>query len=106
MKLKENVNKVHSSLQSIFNDVKIVEKSDLKFGSYIELSITEGNVNLIAKISKSNLEFDKFNWIYLSNPTDETSLVERNSSVDTFTDDVKDIFNKNRFDSEYLQNLN
>jgi hypothetical protein len=106
MKLKENVNKVHSSLQSIFNDVKIVEKSDLKFGSYIELSITEGNVNLIAKISKSNLEFDKFNWIYLSNPTDETSLVERNSSVDTFTNDVKDIFDKNRFDSEYLQNLN
>ena len=98
MKLKENVNKVHSSLQSIFNDVKIVEKSDLKFGSYIELSITEGNVNLIAKISKSNLEFDKFNWIYLSNPTDETSLVERNSSVDTFTNDVKDIFDKNRFD--------
>lgn len=48
-----------------------------------------------------------FNWSYFSNPLDENShLVERSSSVDSFANDVKDIFEKNRFSEDYLREVN
>ena len=63
MNLKYNINKIHGDLLSQFlnAEIKIEEKSNLKFGNYIEVSIiNEG----------------------------------------------KDIFEKNRFSEEYLNELN
>lgn len=104
--LKENINKIHLDTLNSFQEVHIFEKSSLKHGNYIELSINENGKNLVALIKKSDLESNNFNWSYKSNPNDDNSmLVERNSSVQGFTNDVKDIFEKNRFDSEYIKSI-
>lgn len=106
MKFKENINKIHYLLSNNFEDISILEKTNLKYGNYIELSINEGNKKFISIIRKVDLENNKFNWLYMSNPSSEESyLIERNSSLDNFHNDVKDIFDKNRFDSDYIKNL-
>jgi len=106
MNLKQNINRIHIELSNSFDEVNISEKSDIKLGNYIELSILEGNKNLKVQISKTDLEGDNFNWQYFANPLNENSdLVNRNSSVTLFTEDVKDIFEKNRFNSEYIESI-
>jgi hypothetical protein len=106
MGLKENVNRIHSQLEDIYGVVKVEEKSDRFFGNYIEMSVNESNRNLIFRISKLELQMESFKWSYLSNPEDNESVVERFSKIDSFVSDVNDIFEKNRFDSEYLEKLN
>lgn len=105
MNLKYNVNKIHSDLSSNFESIEVFEKSSLKWGNYIEFSIIENNINLRAIVTKFDLEKGNFNWIYLSNPNDDNSLVERRSTTDSFLNDVQDIFEKNRFDSDYIKSL-
>ena len=106
MGLKENINRIHSDLLSNYEDVSIVEKNDKNIGNFVELSIKESNKELILKISKVNLESNVFNWSYSPNPLDINSyLVERTSSVDKFITDVKDIFEKNRFDLDYINKI-
>lgn len=105
MKLKENVNKIHSELSDRY-DVVIEEGNSREIGNFIQLSIKEGAKNIIAVISKKSLESNVFDWTYKSNPLDNSSdMIERSSSVNDFVSHVKDIFEKNRFDSEYLKNL-
>ncbi len=107
MDLKVNINKVHSNLTNNYENVSIVEKNDKKFGNYFELSVKESNKDLKIILSKQNIENQKFNWSYYSNPLDENSyLVERTSDINSFIKDVEDIFEKNRFDSDYLEKLN
>lgn len=104
--LRENINKIHLDALNSFQEVLISEKSSLIYGNYIELSINEGGKTLLALIKKSDLESNKFNWSYKSNPINEkSSLVERFSSVEGFVNDVKDIFEKNRFDSDYIKTI-
>jgi hypothetical protein len=104
MEIKKNINKIHFDLSNKFSEIKISEKSEKKFGNHIEIIVNESNIELRAIISKKNLEGEKIVWSYLSNPENEESLVERISSVDSFTDDIIDIFEKKRFDSDYLKN--
>jgi hypothetical protein len=105
MTLKENLNKIHFSLSNRF-DVELNEKNDLKFGNYIEFSIKEDIKELKAFIRKSDLENSTFSWNYLSNPLDiDSTIVERSSNIDGFLNDVVDIFEKNRFDSDYLEKI-
>lgn len=105
MKLKENVNKIHSELSDKY-DVIIEEGDSREIGNFIQFSIKEGSKNIIAVISKKSLELNSFDWTYKSNPLDTNSdMIERTSSVKDFVSHVQDIFEKNRFDSEYLKNL-
>jgi hypothetical protein len=105
MKLRENLNKIHFLLSNRF-DVALNEKSNLQSGNYIELLIKEDNKEIRASIKKVDLENNTFNWTYLSNPLDTNStIVERLSNVDGFINDVTDIFEKNRFDSDYLEKI-
>lgn len=103
MNFKVNVNKIHGELLDMFGSVTITEKNDRKLGSHFEINVLCENKNLIIKVTKESLENSNFNWKYMSNPEKEESLVERFSSVDNFTEAVLDIFEKNRFDSEYLK---
>jgi hypothetical protein len=58
-------------------------------------------------VTKKELEKSNINWKYNSNPLDEKSTwVERNCDIENFTDVVEEIFNKKRFDSEYLKKFN
>ena len=101
---KENINKIHYDLSNIENHdfIKIKEKSNLKFGEYIEISMLKENKEFISIIKKSDLEKDNFEWKYIANPNDENSiLVERISNIHSFSKDVNDIFEHDRFDSEY-----
>lgn len=106
MKLRENINKIHFELSNQFDSVEINEKSDIKIGSYFEILVKESNKELKLIATKKDLENNNFDWKYLSNPLNENSfLVERTSSVDKFVGDVRDIFEKNRFDSDYIKFL-
>jgi hypothetical protein len=53
----------------------------------------------------TEIENANFSWNYYANPLDENSLVERVSSIYTFSSDVQDIFEKNRFSSDYLNQI-
>ncbi len=106
MSLKENVNRIHSELCDKYS-VNIEEGSDREMGNFIKLSVNEGSKKLIAFVSKTELENNNFNWFYSSNPLNEKSeLIERNSNLSDFINHVSDIFEKNRFDSEYLKKIN
>lgn len=107
MSIKSNINKIHFDLLEEFGDVKMFEKSNTKLGIYFEIEIKESNKLIRALISKKDLEKNSFDWSYYSNPNDFNShLVERNSGIVDFTKTIKDIFEKDRFDSEYLKSLN
>lgn len=106
MSLKQNINKIHSDLSDKFSSVQISEKSNRKYSNYIELVVNENNKTMSAIIKKSDLENDNFNWLYKSNPMlEESYLVERNSNVNNFLIDVNDIFEKNRFEYDYLREI-
>lgn len=109
MNLKYNINKIHSDLTSEFfrDGVKLEEKSSNRFGNYFELSIFKEGLEAKVLISMPSLNNVSFNWSYFSNPLDDNShLVERHSSVDTFVSDIKDIFEKKRFSEIYLKEIN
>mgnify|MGYP003562728227 CR=1 FL=1 len=105
MELKQNINRVHGDLTNYFEDVKISEKSSKELGNYFELSVLENNKEVKAIIKMTEIENANFFWEYYANPLDETSLVERVSSIYTFSSDVQDIFEKNRFSSDYLNQI-
>jgi hypothetical protein len=105
MSLKTNANKIHSDLTSIYENVNISENSDRFIGNFLEFKVVESNKELVLTIQKYELEKDTFKWSYLANPEDKNSIVERSSNVMTFLTDVKDIFEKNRFDQDYLEKL-
>lgn len=105
MNLKKNLNKIHFELSDKF-DVNLNEKSNLKLGNYIEFLIKEDKKELKLTIKKKDLENKSFNWNYLSNPLNNNSdIIERFSNIDSFLNDVTDIFDKNRFDSDYLEKI-
>ncbi len=109
MELRYNINKIHSDLTSRFykNEVKIEEKSNLKLGNYFEISIINEDKEVKMIVSKKELEGSSFNWAYLSNPLNESSdFVERNSNIETIANDISEIFEKKRFDTDYLNELN
>jgi hypothetical protein len=109
MNFKYNINKIHSDILSQFlnAEIKIEEKSNLKFGSYIEVSVINEGKEVKMIMTKKDLENYSFNWSYFENPLNENSdLVSRFSSVDDLTSDIKEIFEKNRFSEEYLNELN
>jgi hypothetical protein len=106
MDLKSNINKVHIDLQNKFELVEISEKSSLEFQEYVEIKATHRGKELIMIIEKREIQNKNFNWKYYSNPLTKDYLVERNSTVENFVENVCDIFDKNRFDEKYLENLN
>ena len=107
MDLKSNINKVHIDLLLVYDEVSIVEKSNLKFGNYFEIVTTNEGKQLKMIISKKEIEKNNFNWFYFSNPLNENSdLVERNSNVDNLVYDVRNIFEKKRFSEDYLNKIN
>jgi hypothetical protein len=106
MDLKTNINKIHVELQNEFELVEISEKSSISFQEYVEIKTVNEGKELIMIIEKKQIQNKKFNWKYYSNPIKKDYLVERSSDIDDFVDHVVDIFNKNRFDEKYLENLN
>lgn len=101
--MKYNINKLHGLLLNEFSNVKINEKTSMEFGNYFEISINEDKeVKMI--VTKKDIENQTFDWRYFSNPLNESSfLIERKSSIENISNDIKDIFNKNRFDEDYLK---
>ena len=86
---------------------KIIESSEdeeVEWETASEREDEEKEVKMI--ITKKDIENDIFEWKYFSNPLEENSfLIERKSSIDKVTEDVKEIFVKNRFDEDYLTKL-
>lgn len=105
MYLKENINKIHIDLINSFTEVTINEKSD-KNQNYFEILIKEGAKELKVILDKKQIENKNFQWYYFSNPLNEKStLVNRFSNLESIVGHIKDIFEKNRFDEEYIKIL-
>ncbi len=46
MNLKQNINRIHIELQNNFNDVKLLEGSNLKYGNYFEIECCKEDKSL------------------------------------------------------------
>ena len=100
--LKYNINKLHGILLNEFDSITLEESSNLKFGNHFVISINESMMVKVI-LTKNSIENNTFDWFYYSDPTNsESHLVERKSTIDCFTNDIRDILNKKRFDSDYL----
>ncbi len=104
MDFKSNLNRIHYLLSEKFENVEVVEKANPQLGSYIEMTIKE-NVECKMLIRKLDLEQPNITFLYLTNPTNENSVISRVSSVENFAEVVKDIFVNKRFDSDYLESV-
>jgi hypothetical protein len=105
MGFKSNLNRIHYLLTEKFNNVTIIEKSNQKLGSYIELSVKE-NLECKILIRKVDLELPNVNFLYLTNPLNEqSSVISRVSNVESFADSINDIIKNERFDSEYIDSI-
>jgi hypothetical protein len=106
MKLKENINKIHYSLVENFTDTQISEKEDYKTGKFFEISTHKDEKQLKMRIKFTELDNSIFNWSYSENPMNESSdWIERSSTSDNFTTHIYDIFEKNRFSQEYINQI-
>jgi hypothetical protein len=106
MDIRFNINKIDYDLSSKFGDVKILEKSSLKFGKYFEVEINESKkVKMI--IPFKNIDGPSvFDWYYYSNPLDESSdMIPRSSNIKDITSHIEDIIINERFSEDY-KNLN
>jgi hypothetical protein len=107
--MKFNINKIHGNLLSIKemgDSVSISEKSDKKHGSHFEIVAEMHGKQLKMIVRKNELESDSFSWSYYADPTDADShLIERVSTTDTVSEHILDIFEKSRFDEEYLSKI-
>lgn len=110
MDLKSNINKIHSDLlmlENIGETVTIKESSSKDFGNHFIINAEHNGLTAKIIIEKVDIETTSFRWRYLSNPKDDKStLVERNSTIDSFVADLIDVFEKKRFDSDYLSQIN
>lgn len=105
MEFKSNVNKLHYLLSEIFEDVTLEEKSSKELGNYIQISVKE-NLECKIIITKKELENNYLNWKYDSNPLNENSYwVDRESTIEELPKLIKDIFEKRRFNFEYLKKV-
>jgi len=104
MDVRYNINRIDTLLKENFSDVKITEKSSLKWGKYFEISIKESKeVKLILPFK--NIDGVKnFEFSYYSNPLNESSnLVPRVATLENLNQIINDIIHNNRFDKEYLK---
>jgi hypothetical protein len=107
MQLKSNINKIHYLLSENFTDTKLEEKSNQKFGNYFNISTSDGKKQMKIILEFTEIENNSFKWFYSENPLNEKSdLIERKSTTESFIEDVKDIFVKNRFSEDYLVKIN
>lgn len=100
---KKNIREIHFELSKVYENIEIKENDSNE--NLIEISVREGNREILAFTEKKKIEGESFEWGYFSNPIEKDFLVERNSTIKGFVSDIKDIFEKNRFDGEYLKNI-
>lgn len=101
---KDNINRIHFDITEIFENVNIREISDKKFRNHVRIDI-DNEMRLVMFMEKNQLENNNFKWSYLADPNNEDSLIERCSSIESFKKDVSDIFEKKRFDQDYINSI-
>ena len=103
--IKENINKIDYDLKNLFEDVKILEKSN-KGNYYFEIDASSKNTHVKVEISKHNLNNKIIKWSYYTNPTNESSdKIERISTLDNIAYDVYDVVSTRKMDPEYLESI-
>jgi hypothetical protein len=105
MDIRYNINRIHLLLSEKFQNVEIKEKSSLDFGKYFEICIKESKEVKVILPFKNIDGRSQIDWFYFANPLNENSeLIQRNSTTESFTPIISDILEKNRFSEEYLKN--
>jgi hypothetical protein len=105
MSIKLNINKIHGGLCELFGEVSVKERSSVEKGNYFELVAEKDGMKAVIVIAKKSVENERFQWGYYSNPESMDHLVERVSRIETISTDVEEIFEKKRFDSDYLSQI-
>lgn len=107
MDIKFNINRIHSDLQNLYGEVKITEEANDKIGQYFQMEIIHEGKLCRVILTKESISHAQFEWVYQANPLNESSdLIQRTSNIYDFADHISDIFEKNRFNVEYLQQIN
>ncbi len=111
--IKENINKIDYDLKNLFEDVKILEKSN-KGNYYLEIGAScifesnnekkKGEVKV--EISKPNLNSNTIKWSYYTNPVNESSdKIERISNIESIASDIYDIISSKKMANDYFESL-
>ena len=100
----ENINIIDWDLKQEFKNVKITEKSE-KSDFYFEISLEskiEGvYIPIVLEISKNELLNNVINWRYQVS-TNKNEKISKISEIKSLSNDIKEIFNKKRFDKNYI----
>jgi hypothetical protein len=116
LELKSRINKLDSELKQTFENVYIHEKSvgnqfyfDISCnGEFWNLNESQAYQRVEVKfiIHKSDLLQEMVSWMYSSDPSNENAhYVQRQSSFDKLSTDIKDVVTSLRMDQNYFANL-
>lgn len=107
--LKEAINKLDRELKESFDSVTVnnfEEKAKFYFDIIAEKKVDNKNIAVRVFVEKKELEKPLVTWRYLSNTNDELSYqVECVSKSDLLSSDIKNIVEKKKLDSAYLESL-
>lgn len=107
--LKEAINKLDRELKESFDSVTVnnfEEKAKFYFDIVAEKKVDNKNIAVRVFVEKKELEKPLVTWRYLSNTNDELSYqVECVSKSDLLSSDIKNIVEKKKLDSAYLESL-
>ena len=107
-----NINKIDYSLKTVFENVKITEKSSKEFGNYFLVEATNSLIRddfkpYVVKIAipfKNLVNENSITWSYFANPNKETDAIQRTTNGSIIAD-VLDIIQNKKFDKEYLESI-
>lgn len=107
MNVKININKIDYELSSKFENLKIEEKSSIKFGKYFQIELgDEKKLKVILPYKNLDSNNILMEWFYYSNPLNESSdLIPRSCSIQDMSMHIEDIFSNNRFSEDYKNYL-
>lgn len=105
--LKYNINRLDDNISSYCQNRTFNFKKE---GIQLTLeNVYDSGLTLIANINEEEFslhESNIVNWSYLANPKDVTSKVNRKSIISNLHTDIKQLFDKNMFDKDYLKSIN
>jgi hypothetical protein len=107
LNIKMNINQLHGLLKEELGPLKVNVGYDRTLGNHIHL-ITENTfptMDIRIKHDSGLQEGNTIPWVYLSDNEDNTSGVHRTSPYNELHRDIIDVFNKRKFNTDYLDKI-
>lgn len=104
----QNLNKIDSIIKE-FYEVGFIFKESLDHYKFI---VKDKSLKMNVIIDRDSFPThllshnEKFNWEYLSDPSNKRSRIRRVSTLSTIKEDIKSIFDNKMFNNSYLSSIN